>query len=279
MSLSVFDGEPVGNQDSRWPSKWNVIGVEVSDVTYEQACACIIDAAKQRLPSAVSCHAVHAIVTIGGNQRLRKDVNQFSMVTPDGQPVRWALNLLHRRRLKHRVYGPELTLRVCQEAASHRIPIYLYGGTDEVLEKLTNNLVERIPELIIAGSESPPFRELTDQEHQNVQDRINQSGAGIVLIGLGCPKQDQFAARHLGKINAVQLCVGAAFDFHAGIKPMAPKWMQNHGLEWVYRLSCEPRRLWRRYLVCNSIFVGKVFCDFIVRFVTGRRGREKPVPN
>jgi exopolysaccharide biosynthesis WecB/TagA/CpsF family protein len=222
-----------------------------------------MDAAQHSRHHVVACHAVHAIVTSSGDPALCEQVNQFDMVTPDGQPVRWALNILHGAKLADRVYGPELTLRVCRAAAEQSVPIYLYGGSPEVLELLHHKLLEQIPDLIIAGEESPPYRELSPQEEQAACDRINSSGAKIVLIGLGCPKQDWFAARNRDRIDGVQLCVGAAFDFHAGVKPIAPAWMQRRGLEWLFRLWCEPRRLWRRYLVTNAVFSAKLLLAVI----------------
>jgi exopolysaccharide biosynthesis WecB/TagA/CpsF family protein len=138
------------------------------------------------------------------------------------------------------------------------VSVYLYGGSPAVTEKLRRNLLDRLPGLEIAGYEAPPFRPLTPQEDDQVIQRINESGAGIVFIGLGCPKQDLFAYEHRERIRAVQVCVGAAFDFHAGVKPMAPGWMQRRGLEWLYRLLQEPRRLWRRYLVANTVFLAKL---------------------
>ena len=238
-----------------WPDKYDLIGVQVSNVNYDHAIECMIKAAKLSRRGIVACHAVHAIVTASCDDELRSQVNQFSMITPDGQPARWGMNLLHGTAMKDRVYGPELTLRICHAAAAEGIGIYLYGGTPEILSLLQANLLRKIPELQIAGSEAPPFRPLSDEENQQACDRINQSGAGIVMIGLGCPKQDFFAAANRDRINCVQLLVGAAFDFHAGVKPMAPAWMQKSGLEWLFRLICEPRRLWQRYLVTNSIYL------------------------
>jgi exopolysaccharide biosynthesis WecB/TagA/CpsF family protein len=258
--------------DSSWPPKADVGGVQVSCVDYDRAVACIIDAASSGRPGVVACHAVHAIVIASGDNSLREEVNRFSMITPDGQPVRWALNMLHGAKLSDRVYGPELTLRVCQQAAENRIPIYLYGGKPETLELLRQNLLAKLPTLQIAGAEAPPFRELSDDENDEACRRINQSGAKIVMIGLGCPKQDRFAARNRDRIEGVQLCVGAAFDFHAGVKPMAPLWMQRLGLEWLFRLSCEPRRLWRRYLITNAIFSAK-FGVALVKMPFRRSGR------
>jgi len=151
-----------------------------------------------------------------------------------------------------------LTLRLCERAAAEGVSIYLYGGSPDVVEKLQSRLKQDIPGLQIAGYESPPFRELTTDEDAEMVERVNASGAGLMFIGLGCPKQDLFAYEHRDKVQAVQVCVGAAFDFHAGVKPMAPDWMQRYGLEWLYRLFQEPRRLWRRYLVTNTIFVFKL---------------------
>ncbi len=245
-----------------WPAKRDVLGIGISVTNYDEATAAIIAAAQRHEPAIVSAFAVHAVVTAAQQPDLADKVNQFAMITPDGQPVRWALNALHKARLNERVYGPELTLRVCQAAAAAGISIYLYGGTPSVLELLIANLKQQFPELVIAGSEAPPFRALSAEEDAAVVQRIADSGAGIVLIGLGCPKQDLFAAAHRESIRAVQLCVGAAFDFHAGVKKTAPAWMQRRGLEWLFRLCQEPRRLFKRYLVTNSIFASRVMIDW-----------------
>ena len=241
-----------------WPNKVDVIGVAVSEVNYQQAVDSIFHAAHGGESGIVSCHAVHAIVTLGSDEKLRAMANTFSMITPDGQPVRWAMNLLNGSKLKKRVYGPDLMLDVCQRAAEEGLPIYLYGGQDQVSIDLQRSLLNHFPKLVIAGAETPPFRELTEEENAQTVQRINSSGAKITFIGLGCPKQDVFAYEHRDTINGIQICVGAAFDFHAGAKPMAPKWMQASGLEWLFRLSSEPGRLWKRYLLTNSLFVWKV---------------------
>ena len=249
---SVAGGDP---RDFAWPPKVDLFGVAVSPTTYDEAVAVILRAARRRIPGVVACHAVHALVTAAGDPVMRKRVNGFDMVTPDGQPVRWALNLLHDTTLKDRVYGPELMLRLCREAARAGISIYLYGGSPEVVERLRVNLLQKCPALEIAGYESPPYRSLTEAEDRAAVERINASGAGLVFVGLGCPKQDVFAYEHRETVRGVQLCVGAAFDFHSGAKPSAPAWMQRRGLEWLYRLIREPRRLWRRYLVTNTVFL------------------------
>jgi N-acetylglucosaminyldiphosphoundecaprenol N-acetyl-beta-D-mannosaminyltransferase len=240
-----------------WPKKFNLFGVHVTATNYDDLVNVVVAAAKRGDSAILSLHAVHAIVESIRDPELLAKVNRFDAVLPDGQPVRWALNHLHGTTLRERVYGPELMLRVCGRAAEDGIPIYLYGSIPEVLELLQQNLLSNFPALQIAGAESPPFRVLTAEEDDAVVRRINESGAGILFIGLGCPKQDHFAADHAGRIHCVQVCVGAAFDFHAGTLRMAPEWMQRHGLEWLYRLSREPRRLWRRYLQTNSIFLAK----------------------
>jgi exopolysaccharide biosynthesis WecB/TagA/CpsF family protein len=243
----------------------DLFGVGVSVTDYDRAVECVLDAARRRHSGVVSCHAVHAIVTACGDPDLRAKVNRFELVTPDGQPVRWAVNLLHRAGLTERVYGPELTLRLCQAAADEGVSIYLYGGTPAVADRLKENLPKLCPGLEIAGIDVPPFRPLTPEEDLAAVERINRSGAGIVFIGLGCPKQDIFAAEHRDRIRAVQVCVGAAFDFHAGVKRVAPAWMQRRGLEWLYRLWQEPGRLWKRYLITNSIFLGKLAAALVRR--------------
>jgi exopolysaccharide biosynthesis WecB/TagA/CpsF family protein len=254
----------------RWPKKLDLFGVQVSATDYNQAVDSIIHAAKTGIPAVVSFHAVHAIVTASGDPSLRERVNQFQLVGPDGQPVRWALNWLYGARLSDRVYGPELTRRLCGRAAQEGIPVYLYGGSPQVVQKLREKLIEQFPGLSVVGAESPPYRALTPEEDREVVDRINSSRAGLVFIGLGAPKQDIFGYDHRDSIRSVKVCVGAAFDFLAGHKKMAPTWMQRTGLEWLYRLCQEPGRLWHRYLVTNTIFTGKL----VRALVAQRLGRS-----
>ncbi len=240
-----------------WPAKYNLFGVRVAASDYGQIVDVVSQAANKRTAAIVSLHAVHAIIESCRDPKLLAKVNRFDAVLPDGQPVRWALNQLHGVGLRERVYGPELMLRLCARCADEGIPIYLYGSSPDVIKLLQQKLLKKFPGLQIAGAEAPPFRVLTPEEDDDVVRRINESGAGVLFIGLGCPKQDHFAGDHADRVHPVQVCVGAAFDFHAGTKPMAPAWMQRRGLEWVYRLSREPRRLWRRYLQTNLIFLYK----------------------
>ncbi|MBN1851700.1 MAG: WecB/TagA/CpsF family glycosyltransferase [Pirellulales bacterium] len=265
---------PIQATGMKWPPKYDLFGVQISATNYDEVTARIFQAIGQQIPAIVSLQAVHAVMTASGDPALRNAVNTFQIVAPDGQPVRWAMNLLHGSGLRERVYGPELMLRICRRAADEGVPVYLYGSSFEVLGALRANLTAKYPALIIAGAESPPFRALTVQEEQDAAGRINRSGAGIVFIGLGAPKQDLFAHRIRGYLQAVQICVGAAFDFHAGSKKMAPVWMQRNGLEWLFRLCMEPRRLWSRYLVTNSMFLVKLTAA-LVRRAACRHGNKR----
>jgi N-acetylglucosaminyldiphosphoundecaprenol N-acetyl-beta-D-mannosaminyltransferase len=238
-----------------WPEKKDVLGVEISLTNYDELARLFIAAAKRREPALATFLAVHAVVTAALDPSYRYRINAFDVVGADGQPVKWALNTLHKARMSERVCGPSMMLHLCEKAADAGVGIYLYGSTEKTLAKLKANLEDQFPTIQIVGTESPPFRPLTPEENEEACDRINASGAGLVFVGLGCPRQDVFAHQNRNRIKAVQLCVGAAFDFHAGNKKMAPAWMQKYGLEWTYRMLQEPRRLWKRYLVTNTAFI------------------------
>ena len=241
-----------------WPRKYNIFGVNVSATTYEEALNMIISAAKKNIPAIVTHLPVHGLVFASRDLSLQAKINCFNIVAPDGQPVRLALKVLFNKKLPDRVYGPELMIRLCRHAAESGIGIYLFGSHPYVVDKLKGSLIEEFSSLRVVGFESPPFRPLTPEEDKAVVERINDSEAGMVFIGLGCPKQDLFAYEHRHNIKGVQICVGAAFDFLSGNKKMAPLWMQRISLEWLFRLLQEPRRLWGRYLVTNTIFLSKM---------------------
>ncbi len=181
-------------------------------------------------------------------------LNQLDIVTPDGQPVRWALQLLHGEKLKDRVYGPNLTLKICEQAEREELSIFLFGSRTEVLEKLAANLKERFPKLKIAGLEPSAFRTGNRDDSEKLARKIKDSGADIVFVGLGCPRQEIFAFENAQRLSLPIVAVGAAFDFHAGMVAQAPAWMQERGLEWLFRLTKEPGRLWRRYLYLNPAY-------------------------
>lgn len=233
----------------------DVLGVPVSVCTYESATAEILKLAAGRRSAAVAACPVHLVMCARQDPGLRAALADFALVTPDGQPVRWAVNILGKAALRERVYGPDLMFEVCLAAAAHGVSVYLYGTTDEILSRLSGNLSSLIPDLTIAGAYAPPFRALTPDEDREVVERINGSGAGICFVALGCPTQEQWAAAHVGRVNSVMLCVGAAFTQYAGISARAPRWMQDRGLEWLFRLSREPRRLWSRYVINNPRFL------------------------
>ncbi len=242
--------------------KKNVLGINISVIDYEGAVAAILKAGRSRKPLKVSALAVHGVMTGVLDPEHRWRLNSFDMVTTDGQPVRWALNLLHGTGLTDRVRGPALTLKVCEEAARAGLPVYLYGSRHVVLEKFRKNLKKKYPELIIAGYRPSLFRRSTDAEKKSIARDIRRSGARIVLVGLGCPRQEVWVYEYAELLSIPALAVGAAFDFHAGLLSEAPVILQKYGLEWVYRLVQEPARLWRRYVLLNPAFLAMLFAQF-----------------
>jgi len=241
----------------------NILGVRVSAVDYEFAVSRIIDCAKAGRRCTVSALAVHGVMTGALDSTHRYRLNHLDFVMPDGQPVRWALNLLYGTELHDTVCGPSLTIRLCKEAARQGIPVYFYGSAENTLTKLQANLTERFPSLIIAGAEPSKFRKLTEEEQQEAAERIRNSKAGILFVGLGCPRQEVFAYE-MGKLLPISiLAVGAAFDYHAGLLMDSPRIVERLGLCWLHRLLQEPRRLWRRYLVTNTQFIALLFAQWL----------------
>lgn len=199
------------------------------------------------------CNA-HSVVTTRQDGALQKAIAEADMATPDGAPVAWMLRRQGALR-QRRVSGPDLMIDYCALAAGRNESIFLYGSTPKTLADLQAKLLDQWPSLKIAGAISPPFRPLTDEEDAADVERINESGAVTVWVSLGCPKQEVWMAAHRGRVRAVMVGVGAAFDFHAGTVRRAPPWMRDHGFEWLHRLLSEPHRLWRRYLVTNTAFM------------------------
>jgi N-acetylglucosaminyldiphosphoundecaprenol N-acetyl-beta-D-mannosaminyltransferase len=238
--------------------KRNVLGVLVDVVDYGAAAEKVLDAARERRPLALTALAVHGVMTGVQDKAHGARLNAFDVVTPDGQPVRWALNLLYRADLAERVYGPELTLRVIAGCAAEGLPVYLYGSTTQTLQRLTDKLSEQFPTLTIAGAEPSKFRLAEPGEDVEIAARIRATGARVVLVGLGCPRQEIFAYAMRPLLDVPLLAVGAAFDYHAGQLRKPPPWMQRRGLEWLWRLGLEPRRLWRRYLLLNPAYAARL---------------------
>jgi N-acetylglucosaminyldiphosphoundecaprenol N-acetyl-beta-D-mannosaminyltransferase len=238
--------------------KRNVLGVLVDVVDYEAATEHVIAAAHQRRSFALTALAVHGVMCGALDRVLGARLNAFDLVTPDGQPVRWALNLLHRAGLRDRVYGPTLTLRVLERCAAEGLPIYLYGSTETTLSRLVATLEETFPALKVAGAEASKFRLSQPGEEFEIANRIRSSGARVVLVGLGCPRQEVFAYAMRPLLDMPLLAVGAAFDYHAGVLRTPPAWMQRYGLEWLWRMSLEPKRLWRRYVLLNPAYLARL---------------------
>ncbi len=235
--------------------KRNILGILVNAIDYDAAVHKIISAAEEGRGFAVTALAVHGIMTGVQDQAHRYRLNQFDLVTPDGQPVRWALNLLHRTPLPDRVYGPTLALRVCAAAAEKGLPVYFYGSRQDILDRMIQNHQERFPELKIAGASPSRFGRTTPEEKSEIAERIRASGAKITFVGLGCPRQEVFAYEYRELLSMPVIAVGAAFDYHAGSLNEPPPVIQQAGLQWLYRLTQDPRRLWRRYLLLNPAFL------------------------
>ncbi|HLM61723.1 MAG TPA: WecB/TagA/CpsF family glycosyltransferase [Pyrinomonadaceae bacterium] len=233
----------------------NVLGVGINAVDYEAAVEKIISAARNKRPFAVSALAVHGVMTGATDPVHRHRLNELDLVVPDGQPVKWALNWLYRIKLPDRVYGPNLTLKVCERAAKEGLSIYLYGSQTEVLEKFEANLKKKFPSLMIAGKQPSHYRQVTAEEQIETAEKISESGASIVLVGLGCPRQETWVFENRNLISMPTMAVGAAFDFHAGTVSQAPAWVQDRGLEWLFRLVQEPKRLWKRYVYLNPLYL------------------------
>ena len=238
--------------------KRNVLGVSVDVIDYESAVEQTVEAARTRRGFSVAALAVHGVMTGAMDAEQRFRLNQFNLVVPDGQPVRWALNFLHAARLRDRVYGPTLMLQLCERCARDGLPVYLYGSNADVLAKLRLQLKALFPALEIAGAQPSRFRRISAAEKTEIVQTIRDSGARIVFAGLGCPRQEVWAYEYRDALSLPVVAVGAAFDFHAGTIPQAPPTLQRAGLEWMYRLSHEPRRLWRRYALLNPLYIAMV---------------------
>lgn len=255
--------------------KRNLLGVLVNVIDYDGALHRIRTSARQRTACSVTALAVHGVMTGYEERDQQARLNGLDLVVPDGQPVRWALNLLHQAALKERVYGPTLMLKTCEMAEKEGFGIYLFGSTALVLDDLQRSLRARFPELRICGVEPSRFRQLSAEEKYELADRITTSGADIAFVGLGCPRQEAWAFEYRNLLTMPIIAVGAAFAFHSGSSRQAPRWMQDWGLEWLFRLASEPRRLWRRYLLLNPHYIALVAAQLLrLRRFHVRRDRD-----
>jgi N-acetylglucosaminyldiphosphoundecaprenol N-acetyl-beta-D-mannosaminyltransferase len=239
----------------RFNARVNVLGVGVSAIDMPNAVDRVEEWIQHGKQNYICVTGVHGVMESQRDDELRRIHNASGMTTPDGMPMVWAGHWAGASWMK-RVYGPDLMLAICERAREQGWGSFFYGGREGVPELLAERLAERFPGLKVVGTYSPPFRALTPEEDEALIERINSSEADLVWVGLSTPKQERWMAAHVGRLKApVLLGVGAAFDIHAGTLAQAPVWMQRHGLEWLYRLVREPRRLWRRYLSNNPRFL------------------------
>ncbi len=244
-----------------------VLQIELNSVDYAEATTRVVGWANRNESRYVCVANVHVLMEAYDTPAFANIVNNADLVTPDGMPLVWMMRMKGVKG-QERVYGPKLMLRVLEAAAQEGIHVGFYGSKPRVLDSLAKQLQLQYPKLSVAYSHSPPFRELSPEEDASIVSRINESGARILFVGLGCPKQEIWMAQHRGRVKAVMLGVGAAFDFLARAKPQAPAWLQHIGLEWLFRFSTEPRRLWKRYLFHNPRFVALAVADLLGFFKT-----------
>lgn len=244
---------------------FELLDVKISAVNLDLAGKKIASWIKERYKGYVCVAPVSTVVDARRSPEYRDIVNRAEMVTPDGMPVAW-LGRSKGFSEVDRTYGPDLMLKLCEMGQRPGWRHFFYGGTDEVCDKLVRSLKERFPEMIVAGTFAPPYMPKAEQLGEDLAGRINVARPDILWVGLGSPKQDYWMAINRQVLEVpVMIGIGAAFDFHAGCKPQAPYWMQRSGLEWLFRLCCEPRRLWRRYLVGNFLFVFWILTDPLKR--------------
>lgn len=253
-----------------------VLGVGVDVIGPDEASVILLGAAREGRPFSATALAVHGVMTAWREAAFRDVLDRTGLVLADGQPVRWALNWLFAAGLHRRVYGPDLMLDLCEAMAADGLPVFLYGSTDEVLGRLAATLTTRYPGLVVAGTMPSAFGPLDGDGQEEVAGRVRDSGAKLCFVGTGCPRQEVFACRMAALAGMPMVAVGAAFDFHAGASPMAPRWMQETGLEWLFRLVQEPVRLWRRYVLLNPAYLILLAAQKAGLPVTGQAGPGTP---
>lgn len=247
------------------PRAFALLGSPVHPTSLHGATELILSWARLRESRSVYLANVHMIMEAFDSRDFCAVMNTADLVCPDGMPLVWSLRGLGRRE-QQRVCGPDLTLRICAAAEKEAVQVGFYGGRPEVLAALISVLHRRFPSLRVAYAWAPPFRPTTPEEDTAVVHQINSSGTRILFVGLGCPKQERWMAAHCGRVRAVMVGVGAAFDMHAGMVRQAPAWMQRSGMEWMFRLAMEPRRLWRRYARHNPRFAAKMLVELAGRW-------------
>lgn len=239
-----------------------IIGIRVDSTSYNRVVELIDKWIAEEIGRQIIPANVHVLMEAVDKDDFREIIESADIVTPDGMPLVWMLRLKGSPE-QERVYGPTMMLKILQYAQDNNIAVGLYGGKPDVLETLCKRLQVQFSGLKLVFTHSPPFRILTIDEENKIIQEIIESGLRILFVGLGCPKQERWIAANIKSIPAVMIGVGAAFDFLAGTIPQAPKWMQNFGLEWLFRLIKEPGRLWKRYLYYNPRFILKAIVDLM----------------
>ncbi len=243
------------------PARANVLGVGISAISLDSATDLVAQALEERTKGYICVTGVHGVTEAQEDPVFRGILNRSFLNTPDGMPMVWMARWQGFSEVT-RVYGPDLMLRVCQLSAEHGYTHFFYGGAPGVADALKERLENKFPGLRVVGTYSPPFKPLSADEERDLVQRVAALKPDLFWVGLSTPKQEKFMAQFWDKLDATLFFgVGAAFDFHTGRVRQAPRWMQRSGLEWLFRLGCEPRRLWKRYLKNNPLFVFRSFCQ------------------
>lgn len=266
--LATLSDQAIAQQTN--PRSALILGMRVDLTDYESVSWVVRQWAAARFSRYVCIATVSNVMEAYDCIAFRQAMNGADLVTPDGMPLVWGLRMLGCKAAS-RVYGPDLTLVLLEQAAMQGLTVGFYGGSQDVLSGFVQRMTQRFPKLQVVYAYSPPFRTLTQEEDRRVIQEINHADARILFVGIGNPKQEFWMASHLGKVQAVMLGVGAAFDFLSGAKPQAPRWMMGAGLEWLFRLATEPRRLWKRYLKQNPRFIAL----FALQLLAVKLGRAK----
>ncbi len=241
-----------------------MLGAPIDVLGWDDALARVAVWANQRESRVVCFCNAHAVVTYGRDADFAKAIDSADLAAPDGAPVAWMLRLLGHSE-QPRISGPDLMLACLAQAELNEHSVFLLGSSKATLVTLRKRLRTRYPKLLMVGALSPPFRPLSAEEDARIVQHIQRSGAQIVFVALGCPRQEQWMAAHRGRIASVMMGVGAAFDFHAGAMKRAPRWMRRFGLEWLHRLINEPKRLAWRFVDTNTVFVFRALAQLLAR--------------
>jgi len=240
----------------------SILGTNIHTTRYRFVVSSVLEWARSNESRSIYAANVHMLMEAYDSKDFQEIVNSADLVTPDGMPLVW---LMRAKGFKdqERVYGPTLMLEILEAASREKIPVGFLGSSEEILAKLTKIMSSMFPGIIVGVQIAPPFRALTSEEDREIIQRVNESGTKILFVSLGCPKQECWIADRRGKIHAVMVGVGAAFAFHAGEVRQSPSWMQKLGLEWLYRLFQEPKRLWKRYFLTIPRFILLILGDFL----------------